>query len=150
MRQRAAESATLYDLDFYRWTQETAELICQGAFGEIDREHLAEEIADMGKRDKREVRSRMTVLILHLLKGQVQPELRETSSWRATIVEQRRQLALVLADSPSLYNVARDELDSIYKDAVEDAVAQTRLGAKQFPSECPYTLAQILDVEFLP
>lgn len=150
MAQRAIESATLYDVDFYRWTQETAELICRGAFGEIDREHLAEEIADMGKRDKREVRPRMTVLVMHLLKWQMQPELREAASWRATVVEQRAELRLLFEDSPSLRRVAADELARTYRDAVDRAAQEARLEVKAFPSECPYTLAQILDVGFLP
>jgi hypothetical protein len=39
-----------YDTDFFRWTQETAELLRQGHFEETDKENLAEEVADMGKR----------------------------------------------------------------------------------------------------
>ena len=110
MKQRTLNERADYDRDFYQWTQETAESICRGEFDRIDCEHLAEEIADMGKRDKREVRSRLTVLIMHLLKWQAPPELRERSSLRATIVEQRRQLALVFRDSPSLYRVASEEI----------------------------------------
>ncbi|HEX3683333.1 MAG TPA: DUF29 domain-containing protein [Bryobacteraceae bacterium] len=138
---------TEYDRDFYKWTQETAELICRGEFDRIQREHLAEEIADMGKRDKREVRSRMTVLMMHLLKWRAQPELCEQSSWRATIVEQRRQLELVFRDSPSLYRVAGEELRAAYGDAVEDAMAETRLAAETFPGECPYSLDELLKMD---
>lgn len=149
MKERVLNGETAYDTDFYAWTQETAELICRGEWNEVDREHVAEEIADMGKRDKREVRSRMTVLLMHLLKWQAQPELREKSSWRATIVEQRMELRLLFEDSPSLYRAAEDALPSTYSHAVKGAAEETGLAVGAFPKECPYELEQLLDWEFL-
>jgi hypothetical protein len=147
MKQRALNEQTDYDADFYAWTQETAESICRGAFDRIDREHLAEEVADMGKRDKREVRSRMTVLMMHLLKWQAQPELREKSSWRATIIEQQEQLELLFEDSPSLYQTADHDLPSIYSRAVKRAAAETGRAAETFPGECPYSLDELLEMD---
>jgi hypothetical protein len=147
MKESTLKDGTAYDGDFYVWTQETAELICRGEWDAIDREHVAEEIADMGKRDKREVRSRMTVLIAHLLKWYAQPELRDSSSWRATIVEQRDQLELLFEDSPSLYAAAEDELGLIYRRAVGRAAKETGLGAETFPKECPYTVGQVMGME---
>jgi hypothetical protein len=87
----AAASPESYEADFYQWTQSTAEMIRQGRMSEVDWQHVAEEIADIGQRDHREVRSRLIVLIMHLLKWQFQPELRDRSTWRLTIVEQRRE-----------------------------------------------------------
>jgi Domain of unknown function DUF29 len=139
-----------YDADFFQWTQSTAELIRQGRLAEVDLEHVAEEIEDMGKRDRREVRSRFSVLIMHLLKWQLQPKLRERSTWRATIREQRKQLRLVLADSPSLGRIPKEELPALYRSAVEDAVEETGLRADHFPSSCPYTVEQTLDGAFFP
>ena len=81
-------SASLYDEDFAVWTAETARLLRAGRFDEVDIEHVAEEIEDMGKRDKRELHSRLTVLILHLLKWKWQPE-KKSASWGSTIVTQR-------------------------------------------------------------
>jgi hypothetical protein len=139
-----------YDADFFEWTQSTAEMIRQGRLAEVDLEHVAEEIEDMGKRDRREVRSRLIVLIAHLLKWQVQPELRAGSSWQATVREQRKPLRLVLEDSPSLRRIPREELFPIFRSAVEEAVEETGLSADRFPSSCPYTAEQILDGDFLP
>src|ERR1039458_125592 len=68
-----------YDTDFFRWTQETAELLRQGRFEETDKENLAEEVADMGKRDRRELQSRMIVLLMHLMKWAAQPQFRGAS-----------------------------------------------------------------------
>jgi len=141
--------AELYDSDFFEWTQRSAELIRQGRLSEADLEHIAEEIEDMGKRDRREVRSRLIVLIEHLLKWQLQPE-RRSPSWRDTIVEQRIQLRLVYEDSPSLRGLAEDELTQIYARAVRKAVSETGVAPDKFPSRCPYTEDQILELSFLP
>lgn len=138
-----------YDTDFYEWCLETAALIRDRRLGEVDLEHVAEEIEDMGKRDKREVESRLTVLIMHLLKWQVQPDKRR-QSWRATINEQRRKLKLVLKDSPSLLRITRLELTEIYPAAVEEAVEETGIDGKLFPKICPYTAEQILRHDFYP
>lgn len=142
-------TAELYDSDFFEWTQRSAELIRHGRLSEADLEHIAEEIEDMGKLDRREVESRLAVLIAHLLKWQLQPE-RRSPSWRATIVEQRQQLSLVLRDSPSLSRVAREQLPSIYEGAVSIAAAETRMEASRFPVPCPYALNSILDGNFFP
>jgi hypothetical protein len=115
---------------------------------EVDWEHVAEEIEDMGKRDHREVRSRLIVLILHLLKWQLQPEKR-TTSWRATIAEQRTELGLVIGDSPSLRRIPRDNVAALYKTAVKRATEETGISAKSFPAECPFNADQILG-DFLP
>ncbi len=139
-----------YDADFFQWTQSTAEMIRRGRLAEVDLEHVAEEIEDMGKRDRREVRSRFSVLIMHLLKWQLQPELRGGSTWRSTIVEQRKQLRLIVQDSPSLGRVSREELPALFRSAVEDAVEETGLSADRFPASCPYTAEQILDSDFFP
>ena len=83
----------LYDLDFFEWTQQNAELLRKGCLSEIDVDNLAEEVADMGKRDRREMDSYLTRLILHLLKWQMQPALRYgqkgRSSWLNSIVHPR-------------------------------------------------------------
>ena len=149
MKQDVEVPAVSYDADFYSWTQQTAELIQQGRTDEVDLEHVAEEIADMGKRDRRELRSRLIVLLTHLLKWQMQPVLR-SPSWRSTILEQRRQIALVLSDSPSLRRIASHELASLYADAIQDAINETGLPAVTFPPNCTYSLEQILDRDFFP
>ena len=81
--------ADLYDRDFYEWTVRNAELLRSGRATEADLEHIAEEIEDMGKREQRELYSRLKVLIAHLLKWQVQPD-RRGSSWESAILVQRR------------------------------------------------------------
>jgi hypothetical protein len=142
-------SASLYDEDFAVWTAETARLLRAGRFDEVDIEHVAEEIEDMGKRDKRELHSRLTVLILHLLKWKWQPE-KKSASWGSTIVTQRAELRRLFDQSPSLKAKVRDAVEAVYSDAMDGATAETGLPARTFPRKCPFTPDQILDRDFLP
>jgi len=137
----------LYDQDFAVWTQQTARLLRAGRFTEIDIESLAEEVEDMGKRDRDEAHSRLRVLLAHLLKWQQQPEKR-SRSWRSTIATQRVELGQVFRRSPSMMRVLDESLAEIYFDAVEQAAIETGLPADSFPRDCPFSVQQILDRAF--
>lgn len=91
----------LCERDFYAWANEQAALLWNGKTGEADIEPIAEEIESLGTSGKRELISRLTVLLLHLLKWQYQPGLRNPSG-RATIRLQRHDLTSHLSDNPSL------------------------------------------------
>jgi hypothetical protein len=142
-------TASLYDDDFAIWTAETARLLRERRFDEVDIEHVAEEIEDMGKRDKRELYSRLAVLIVHLLKWKWQSQ-RRSESWRTTIFTQRTELRLLLDDSPSLRRAVAAAVAKIYPNASETAVAETGLPARTFPRECPFSPDEILGLPFLP
>ena len=90
-----------YEKDFYAWTQEQANLIRQGKFNEIDTLHIIDEIESMGRSEKRALKSRLAVLLMHLLKWQYQPTFRGVS-WTITIRNQRWEIAELLEDNPSL------------------------------------------------
>ena len=94
-------NSLLYEQDFYAWANEQAALLRSGRVSDADLEHIAEEIESMGRSEKRELISRLKLLLAHLLKWQFQPTLRG-NSWRLTIEEQRRDVAEHLADNPSL------------------------------------------------
>ena len=142
-------TGSLYDEDFAVWTAETARLLRAGRFDEVDMEHVAEEIEDMGKRDKRELYSRLAVLIVHLLKWKWQPE-KKSESWRSTIWTQRSELELLLGDSPSLRRTVTDALAKVYPNALKTAISETGLPTRTFPGECPFSADQALDLAFLP
>src|SRR5450432_1865831 len=95
------KAAILYDRDFAEWTARNATLLRQRRFDEADAEHVAEEIEDMGKRDRREVSNRLKVLIAHLLKWAAQPDKRGGSTWSATIDEQRSELDEIFEHLPA-------------------------------------------------
>lgn len=94
-------SPTLYNTDFNLWIEETVKQLKSGDFQEIDIDNLIEEIESMGKSEKRELKSRFAVLMMHFLTWKYQPTKR-SNSWLTTIREQRLQLSLLLKDSPSL------------------------------------------------
>ena len=110
-------AAELYDRDFFEWTVRNAELLRSGRADEADLAHIAEEIEDMGKRERRELLSRLAVLICHLLKWQIQPE-RRSNSWKATLRYQRRDIRKLLTDMPSLRRFLAENLAEAYQDGV--------------------------------
>ena len=103
----ARSAATSYDKDVILWSQEQARFLRAGRFAELDVEHLADEIEDVGKSEKRELASRTAVLLAHLLKWRSQPENRSKSS-RYTIRDQRRRVALAIKETPSPKAVMHD------------------------------------------
>lgn len=142
---------TLYDTDFYTWTQEQAALLREGAWQEVDRLNLAEEIESLGARDRRELHRRLQRLVMHLLKWQYQPSKRQTGhSWRSTIRTQRYEIATLLAQSPALRRTVPEALDTRYRYARENASDETRLPLETFPETCPWTVEQVLDEQFWP
>ena len=139
----------LYDQDFYAWANEQAGLLRAGRLSEADIEHIAEEIESMGKSEKRELVSRLTVVLLHLLKWQFQPGLR-SASWEASVQVQRLKLFDHLADNPSLKPQMPDAVTVAYRVGRIEAVAETGLGQATFPQTCPWTSDQIMDQDFWP
>lgn len=141
--------ATLYDTDFNLWIEQTVNQLKQGDLQSLDLENLVEEIESMGRSDKREVYSRLKILLIHLLKWRYQPKKRG-SSWRNTIDEQRDQLSLILADSPSLKPHFENIFSDCYSKARRGASNETNLAPSTFPIDCPFLLEEILDSEFFP
>ena len=139
--------ARLYDEDFLLWTEKTARLLRAGRLDELDIEHIAEEIEDMGKSQRRELESRLRVLLAHLLKWGWQRDKR-SNSWKATVANQRVELRALFRDSPSLKNQLPKSVAESYRDAVEEASLETGLPAETFPQRCPFTSEQILERDF--
>jgi hypothetical protein len=139
----------LYEADFYAWANEQASLLRAGKFSIADIQNIAEEIESMGKSEKRELVSRLTLILLHLLKWEFQPGLRE-NSWRYTIKVQRRDLARHLADNPSLSAQLPAVVADAYASAFLLAAGETGLPEATFPEVCPWSYPQIADPDFWP
>jgi hypothetical protein len=147
----ARSAATSYDKDVILWSQEQARLLRAGRFAELDIEHLADEIEDVGKSEKREFASRMSVLLAHLLKWRCQPKMR-TNSWLSTIKDQRRRVALTISETPSLKAVMRDPVwqEDVWLDARAQAQKETGLTAEDLPEVCPWSMEQAAEEGFWP
>jgi hypothetical protein len=139
---RAPAPLSLYEEDETAWLEQTASLVAQRRFDEIDQENLKEYLCDMARRDKREVLSRLVTLIAHLLKWEHQPEHR-SHSWRGTILAQRQELGHLL-ESGTLSRHAAAVLGKAYKEAVARAAEETGLVETVFPSDCSMSLEDVL------
>jgi len=144
-------STIRYETDIVAWANEQARLIRAKRFDLLDWEHIAEEIEDVGKSEQRELASRMTVLLAHLLKWEYQPE-RRGGSWRDTIDAQRERIERRIRKTPSL-KASLSDADwwaDAWDDAVDLAIDETGLARKIFPKSCPWTAEQIMSRSFLP
>jgi len=90
-----------YEQDLFAWANDQAVRLRDTRPKGIDWENLAEEIESVGRSQKAEIRNRLRVLLIHLLKWQHQPK-RRSASWQSTIGEQRISIEGVIEDSPSL------------------------------------------------
>ncbi len=145
----AMMQATLYDSDFYAWTNQQAALLRAGELDSADIERIAEEIESMGRSEKRELFSRLAILLMHLLKWRFQPTLRG-NSWRATIKVQRRDLLRLLADNPSLKSQLPEMIADAYGDAILMAARETGLAETAFPADCPWGFEETIRADFWP
>jgi Domain of unknown function DUF29 len=137
------------DQDFYAWSLEQAALLRQRRIAEADLDLIAEEIESMGKTEKRELVSRLTVLLLHLLKWRFQPKGRG-KSWRLSIANARDEIADLIADNPSLKAMLDDVTAQAYRYARRKAAIETSFGEDRFPGQCPWTFAKAIEDGFLP
>jgi uncharacterized protein DUF29 len=142
-------NAVTYEGDYVAWTLEQARLLRSGAFSEVDAANIAEELDDMGRSVRRELRSRFSVLIMHLLKWRYQAGFR-SRSWSSTIEEQRQQVRELLDESPSLRAIVTREMSRAYEAGRKKAAAETGFPESTFPAKCPFTADQILAEDFLP
>jgi hypothetical protein len=144
-----------YDDDFYAWTQHQAAVLREMpvADNRFDREHVAEEIEDLGKSERDTVRSQIDRIIEHLLKLQFSPADQPRLGWMRSITDARRILGDKL--SPTLRHDVEIRLATLYEDArYATELALKEFGeeqaAKELPTECPYTLEQILEKRWYP
>ncbi len=97
----------------------------------------------MGKSERRELKSALEVLLMHMLKLRYQPE-KQTRSWQASVKVQRKQVAEFLEESPSLRPELQRFLDVAYERARIKAADETRLDVDLFPESCEWTVAEVL------
>lgn len=140
---------SLYETDYYAWTQQQIQLLEEQAWQSLDVQNLVEELADLGRRERQELRNRLSILLGHLLKWQFQPQ-QQSNSWLATIREQREQLVLLLDENPSLKPYLSEALTIAYKLGLNLAVRETGLPYETFPPDCPYSLESAMNKTFLP
>ncbi|MCL4461335.1 MAG: DUF29 domain-containing protein [Nitrospirae bacterium] len=149
----------LYNSDFYEWALTNAHLLRKGLISEIDFQHIADELEDMGQKEKRELKSQLRRLIVHLLKWRFQPEKRtirlsdsniENRSWRDSIINSRREIEDILESSPSLKRTIPSLVENLYPKCIESAIQETGLKPDVFPEKFPFSQEELLSEQFWP
>lgn len=129
-------NAPAYEDDFVAWLEDQAGRARRGEVEGLDLENIAEELEGMARSDRREIRTRLTVLLVHLLKYVTQPR-RRSPSWLATIGEQRTQITTVIDDSPSLRSFPAAVLEQCYAEARSRAAAGDPVARKRLSRGLP-------------
>lgn len=139
----------LYESDYLLWLQKTSQLLKSQDFASLDLENLIEEIESLGKSERNKLISSLRLIYQHLLKWQYQPSKR-SKSWNNTIIRERDNINDYIEDTPSLKNLLQDStaLNKAYQRGRRDAIRET--GITNLPQECPYSIEQALDLDFLP
>jgi hypothetical protein len=136
---------SLYEEDFYAWTEQQADLLRRlpPVGNELDLEHIAEEIEDLGRSDLRSAQSLVEHIIEHCLKLEFSGLVDPAEHWRGEIVEWRLQLDKTLTRSIE----ARLDLPARYRAALRliRRLERNIPGlTSRLPAACPYTLDQIV------
>lgn len=139
----------LYDTNYDAWLAKQIKSLQEGKLDTLDIPHLIEELEGLNKSNKRELRSYLVVLLAHLLKWEFQPQNR-SGSWLGSIKNSRKGILAVLQDQKSLKNILPDILNDAYQDAVEWASDETGIKPHLFPPDCPYSVKQLKDKDWLP
>ncbi len=140
----------LYEKDYYLWIDKTIFLLENHQFSELDLENLIKEIKSISISQQKALKSNLSVILWHLLKYLQEPE-KQTRSWALNLFEHRERIEEDLENSPSLKSFLTEEnFKKCYNKARKKAAIETGINLDKFPNDCPFTLAEALDFEFIP
>ena len=144
-----------YEDDFYAWTQHQAEVLRSMPVSDnrFDREHVAEEIEDLGKSERDAVRSQVRRIIEHFLKLAHSPAEQPRFDWMETIDDARETLSDKL--TATLRRDAEANLEKLYAEGRRRAARALRRhgepdAADQLPLACPWSLDEICREDWYP
>ena len=143
------QASNLYERDFLAWIDEQGQALKARQVAALDWDNLVEEIESMGRSQRNELKSRLRMLLMHLIKWHWQPEKRSTS-WQLTIKEQRLSLRDLFEMSPSLRPSLPVLLPKAWQDASSSAALETGLKESIFPEVCPWSVEDVLLDGWLP
>ncbi|WP_445490873.1 DUF29 domain-containing protein [Rhodopseudomonas sp. RCAM05734] len=143
----AQDQSSLYEDDLYAWANRQAELLRARKLDELDLDHIAEEIDDVGNEIYERLESALTILFMHMLKWDYQPE-RRSRSREATIREQRKRIATLMRKNPSLKARLAAAQQSGYDYGRDKASGETDIPVENFPDVSPYSWLDVTEREF--
>lgn len=135
---------TIYQTDFAEWATKQADLLRNEEYAGLDVANIIEELESLSARDKRELLSRLTTIMEHMLKIQCEPESRAVNKWQRTIRVQRDDLGIMLDENATLAANVETYLARAYSSAKERAVLGTKCALDDFAQVCPWTAGEVL------
>ena len=142
-------SSAHYDNDVHAWSNQQPTLLRPHYVAQADIENIAEEIGSIVRTEKRELVSRLTILLLHLLKWQFQPKICG-GNWQLSLDERCCQAALHFAGNPSLQARLEEAMAKARHVAMLRAVPETRLSQAHFHATRLYSFEQMMDQAVWP
>lgn len=144
--------ATAYEKDIVAWSKEQAALLRAGRYSELDIEHLAEEIEDVGREQKFALQSLYWQILTHLLKLNYSLAQDSRAGWIEKIIEMRSQAQSRIEDTPGLSHYAEELLTRAWLQARRAIVKVLEIHDErvEIPEACPWSIEQVIDHGFLP
>lgn len=135
--------AGLYDEDLLLWSEEQARALRSAAHSganlPIDWENVAEQIESLGKSLARELASRVSTILINLMKLEASPAAEPRIGWTETIREQRDQIERVLKEAPSL----RQAIPDIIMEELDVARKRVRASLADYSEQPAVDLGQL-------
>jgi len=141
---------TLYETDFYAWSQQQAAVLramareAAGLPNALDIENVAEEIEGVGNSQLSAMASRVRLILIHLLKCLSQPDSAALLHWREEMINWHGDLVsdITRAMQPKI------DMDVQWRRAMRQAEAALRTGGGALPAglptDCPFPLETLL------
>ncbi|MEB3191968.1 MAG: DUF29 domain-containing protein [Snowella sp.] len=145
-------SSVLYETDYMLWLEITLEQVKNRQVDQLDWDNLAEEIEGLKISLHHQVDNYLRPLLIHLLLYQYWTTERgkSGSDWSDKIYDLRDELTNLLEYSKTLYNYFVNRIDIIYPRARKSVILKTEFSPDTFPEQCPFSVDQILDLDFYP
>jgi Domain of unknown function DUF29 len=145
--------ASLYDTDFTAWAEQTARLLREARFADIDMPALIEEIDGLARSDRKAIYSQLKRLLFHLLKMAYFSDhhyKRAGAGWKRTVVSARNEIEESISDSPSLAPYPATRLAEAYAKVRMEAGVLPGFADDAVPASCPWSIEEVLDPSFFP
>jgi len=141
-------STSLYEQDILLWSEDTVAKLKARDFDHLDIENLIEEVEALGISQKKELISRLIVLLEHLLKRLYVNLLDDYNGWERTIRTQRGELEVLLDAVPSLSTRWEISFDKAWQIALKNV--RKEYPQVTFPAKwtCDRSIEKMLNDDF--
>ncbi len=138
-----------YEKDFALWSAEQAALIRSGKLDQIDIENIAEEVESLAREERRKIDAHLQATLMQMMRWRYQSEYR-CGKWESDLLTYRERILDIVETSPSLASYPAEALPDEYRIARQWSSIETTIPFESLPSDCPFSIEQVLDTSFLP